>query len=31
MYMYKEDWALNNLKWLICHKINQPTLSPAMD
>ena len=20
MYMYKEDLALNNLQWLICHK-----------
>ena len=20
--MYKEDMALNNLQWLICHKIN---------
>ena len=20
MYMYKEDVALNNLQWLICHK-----------
>ena len=20
MYMYKEDEALNNLQWLICHK-----------
>ena len=18
--MYKKDWALNNLQWLICHK-----------
>ena len=23
IYMYKEDLALNNLHWLICHK-NQP-------
>ena len=22
-YMYKEDLALNNLRWLICHKSNQ--------
>ena len=21
IYMYKEDLALNNLQWLICHKI----------
>ena len=21
MYMYKEDLTLNNLQWLICHKI----------
>ena len=21
IYMYKEDWALNNLQWLICYKI----------
>ena len=21
MYMYKEDLALNNLQWLICHKM----------
>ena len=21
IYIYKEDLALNNLKWLICHKI----------
>ena len=20
MYVYKEDLALNNLQWLICHK-----------
>ena len=20
MYLYKEDLALNNLKWLMCHK-----------
>ena len=28
VYMYKEDLALNNLQWLICHKIqpnNRPT------
>ena len=24
--MYKEDWVLNNLQWLICHKI-KPNLS----
>ena len=24
IYIYKEDLALNNLQWLICHKI-QPT------
>ena len=29
MYMYKEDLALNNLQWLICHKI-QPTKSPRL-
>ena len=23
IYMYKDDLALNNLQWLICHK-NQP-------
>ena len=23
IYMYKEDLALNNLQWLICHKPNQ--------
>ena len=22
--MYKEDLALNNLKWLLCHKTNMP-------
>ena len=21
IYMYKEDLALNNLQWLVCHKI----------
>ena len=20
IHMYKKDWALNNLQWLICHK-----------
>ena len=31
MYMYKEDLALNNLQWLICHK-TQPnqTLFPEV-
>ena len=24
IYLYEEDLALNNLQWLICHKI-QPT------
>ena len=23
IYMYKEDLALNNLQWLICHKTKQ--------
>ena len=23
IYMYKEDLALNNLQWLICHKTQQ--------
>ena len=23
MYMYKEDLALNNPQWLICHKTQQ--------
>ena len=23
IFMYKEDLALNNLQWLICHKPNQ--------
>ena len=23
IYMYKKDLALNNLKWLICHKTKQ--------
>ena len=27
IYMYKEDLALNNLQWLICHK-TQPTPNP---
>ena len=26
--MYKQDLALNNLQWLICHK-NQPTNQPT--
>ena len=25
--MYKEDLALNNLQWLICHKPNQTRLN----
>ena len=30
MYMYREDLALNNLQWLICHKTkrNQTKLNP---
>ncbi len=28
IYMYKEDLALNNLKWLICHR-TQPTNQPT--
>ena len=27
--MYKEDLALNNLQWLMCHE-NQPTISPIL-
>ena len=27
--MYKKDLALNNLKWLICHKPNQ--IKPSTD
>ena len=27
--MYKEDLALNNLQWLICHK-NKPNQIPFM-
>ena len=23
IYIYKEDWALNNLQWLIYHKIKR--------
>ena len=31
MYMYKEDLALNNLQWLICHKIkSKPNLGKGM-
>ena len=26
MYMNKQDLALNNLQWLICHKTNQTNL-----
>ena len=26
--MYKEDLALNNLKWLICHKIQPNQTKP---
>ena len=25
MHTYKEDLALNNLQWLICHKTNERT------
>ena len=28
MYMYKEDLALNNLKWLICHKTQPNQAKP---
>ena len=28
--MYKEDLALNNLQWLICHK-TKPTLLDKQD
>ena len=31
IYIYKEDLALNNQQWLICHKTrptNQPTYQP---
>ena len=30
IYMYKQDWALNNLQGLICHK-TQPTNQPLFD
>ena len=32
IYMYKNDLALNNLHWLICHKIkpNQTKLKPKL-
>ena len=31
--MYKEDLALNNLQWLICHKTqpNPPLVNPLLD
>ena len=28
IYMYKEDLALNNLQWLICHKIKPNQTKP---
>ena len=28
MYMYKEDFALNNLQWLICHKAKPNQTKP---
>ena len=26
IYMYKQDLALDNLKWLICYKINETVI-----
>ena len=31
MYKYKEDLALNNLQWLICHKTKQNKLATNID
>ena len=28
IYVYKQDLALNNMQWLICHK-TQPTICPV--
>ena len=30
LYMYKEDLALNNLQWLICHKTKPNQTKPKM-
>ena len=30
IYMYKKDFALNNLQWLICHK-TKPVSTPNGD